>query len=251
MPGAVATLPTGAIAVARGCGTRKVGGIYWTLGVGPGQPWHRFLIDPPVPVPTGLRCPNQGVALFEDPRHPGRWHLIDRVGAAYYPNVADFVEEFRRFGVSRRLPRSLDFSKLSPQSCLYVAHARAYNEQWRTCGGRCPTGKGDAEGYHDCICCCGFWWNDLRTEGVVPITGGHWREVRRHLPGFTYAGKVNSYAINGGSRAEFEAEYRLALFARFPIGELQVVRDGQTEHHHPSLFSAVRANGVTVRVTDH
>ncbi len=112
-----------AIPVARGCAPRKSGGVYFECGFSPsGQPVEHFLCDPPVLVDDWHLSP-VGVQLIE---RNGVTHIVDWVGSMHYPNVADFIEEVRRFGLSRRLSSKLDFSRITPQTRILLVHQRAY-----------------------------------------------------------------------------------------------------------------------------
>lgn len=105
----------------RGCGTRDAGGLYACTGTSDdGRPMEEFIWDPPVPWNGGyLRSPR----LHQ--RHDGRWDLLVWIGDESYPFVPDFVEEARRFGVSRRIPTSLDMSSIVPfQSRMIFIHQR-------------------------------------------------------------------------------------------------------------------------------
>lgn len=54
------------------------------------------------------------------------WHVFDIIGQESYPNVADWIEEARRLGVSRRLELNAEeYGKLTPRSRLFLLHARA------------------------------------------------------------------------------------------------------------------------------
>jgi hypothetical protein len=53
-------------------------------------------------------------------------HIFDEVGTENYPNVADFIEESRRRGVSRRLElEASEYARLTPRSRLIMLHKRA------------------------------------------------------------------------------------------------------------------------------
>lgn len=105
--------------VVRGCGTRISGGLYLECGVGPGgRPLEHFLCDPPVPITVDTKV---GVELVE---RDGLVHVLDWVGEAHYPYASDFLEEGGRYGFSRRVSRTLPFSRLSAASRLLVVHAR-------------------------------------------------------------------------------------------------------------------------------
>ena len=118
--------------IVRGCGRRKAGGLYAVLPSSPhGSPLEDFLQCPPKRL--SFDAPVQG----QLPIIKGTTlHLLDWVGGAYYPNVADFLEEVRRFGLSRRLSPSLlqrdhklgaaPVELITGASRLLMCHARAH-----------------------------------------------------------------------------------------------------------------------------
>jgi hypothetical protein len=55
----------------------------------------------------------------------GVWHVFNIFSKTDY-QVADYIEETRCKGASRRLSRMLDFSKLSQASRLVLIHEQAY-----------------------------------------------------------------------------------------------------------------------------
>jgi len=125
--------------VVRGCGRRIPGGIYFETGLSPfGVPITEFLWDPPVPLEDPRDVAAIGTQLQE---RDGVFHILDWVGEIHYPNVTDFIEEVKRFGLSRRLAETHDFSKLSSQSRILLIHPRAFirnfkaYQQWH-----CPKG---------------------------------------------------------------------------------------------------------------
>lgn len=125
----------------RGCGSPTAGDAYWSVPVGKeGVPIDMCLLDPPMPLsdipdilsPEGegeLRLSAVGVQLFKDPITE-IWHVLDVVGREHYPEVWGFWAEARELGVSRKLPRNLDFGLLTPSSRLWLAHARAFIHNW-------------------------------------------------------------------------------------------------------------------------
>ncbi|MEO9030060.1 MAG: hypothetical protein ABI413_14725 [Ktedonobacteraceae bacterium] len=130
-----------AIPVPRGCGERQAGGVYAECGVGPyGQPLERFLLDPPVPMPPELDVVNKpqiwprvlpsGEQACDAERQPLS-DLLIHIGAEHYPYVPDYLEETRRYGVSRRLNPNLDLSLLTTQSRMLLAHPKAIPLNWR------------------------------------------------------------------------------------------------------------------------
>ena len=231
----------GAIAVQRGCGTRSEGGAYFEMGVGiGGLPIEAFLIDSPHVVPSALKISPRGVQMIEQ-QQPGPdgeiqsvWHLVDWVGAEHYPNVADFVEEARRFGVSRRLPRNLDFSKITPESRLLLVHARAYvvntseYSQWR-----CPKQFSDhaPEKLLPGQCCAGVWWRDITDHSGFDVE-------RRDMPSFSYFGHRAPEGL--------EPEYSPAIFMSVPCSRIAVVSgEGSGE-----TMETVKHAGVIVEEVD-
>lgn len=136
----------------RECGYRKEGGTYATVPSSPyGKPVDSFLLCKPMPiVREEYNLANVGVKLVDveqvcsscnglSPKtgfvcrlcggtHKETvTHVFDIVGQEYYPNIADFMEEARRLGISRRLELEAEseYAKLSPRSRLFLLHHRA------------------------------------------------------------------------------------------------------------------------------
>ena len=240
----------GATPIARGCGRRKAGGVYAELQVGPGGiPLEEFLLDPPIPVDGLSSVTPVGVSTLE---RGGATHVLDWIGSEHYPNVADFIEEVRVAGLSRRLPGSFDFSKLSDESRILTIHARAYVENtseirqktWAT-RYHCPK-RLDAHVDVSSETCLGVAWEDVEHGESIAIDAGptaliagrmvtvpnDWRArlVRRKMPGFTYCAYQRPEGVS--------ARYRPAIFGSFPIGRLAVVRDPLDRSHELPLVSA-------------
>lgn len=117
-----------ALAIPRGCSTRKAGGVYLESGLTPfGCPIEELLFDPAIAEKDGGSPawfkPHRSPILFEK---DGGWHVLIWVGAEFYPNVWDFIEEVRVAGASRRVPENMDFSKLSDRSRMFFVHATAW-----------------------------------------------------------------------------------------------------------------------------
>src|SRR5690348_5495396 len=125
-----------AAAVLRGCGERTPGGVYIECGLSPvGRPFEDFLLDPPLALPPGLGAESLAnkPQFWTDPA-TGTVHLVIWIGAEHYPYLADFVEEARRFGISRKLSPQLlerpEFGRLTLSSRLVLAHPSALNIWW-------------------------------------------------------------------------------------------------------------------------
>ena len=216
---------------ARGCGASRVqGGVYFECGMSPhGRPVEDFLLDPPVP--STMTIAAQGVALIE---RGGVTYIVDIVGSCYYPNVADFVEEVRHLGVSRRLPQTLAFERLTAESRLLVVHARAWvdnADEYRPYP--CPRhltehGTGMTRTH-----CSGVWWRDV-DGGKNLLADGY---VNRRMPSFTYWARPTPPCVI--------PVYRQAFFASFPCSRIVVVRG-----NHEAALAQARKASVPVEEVD-
>lgn len=214
--------------IKRGCGKRQQGGVYAECGRSPfGRPVEYFLLCPPVLVDAG----EMGLSPLGVQLHPvtvdGKeiWHVWDWVGSKFYPNVADFVEEVRLYGMSRRLSKGLDFKKLTPESRIFLLHANAHIEnaqafQRARIGGKalgldwdtCPKGihkPGETR------MCAGLWWEDV--NGMKVTVG---RVGKREMPAFQYQ----------AAAPIAHADHAVAVFASFPISRLAVVASEDGSH---------------------
>jgi hypothetical protein len=215
--------------VKRGCGERQQGGIYAECGMGPnGKPIEHFLLDPPIPLDQatldrlGITAIGTQLIKSED----GTYHLYDWVGSNYYPNVADFVEEVRLFGLSRRLSPQLDYSKLTERSQIRLIHARAWLDNfadyaWNLCsiGKRCLKENPEHMQSDPPIMCSSVWWQDLELNNQTTQLPNNPRLVTRTMPSFDYVAARRPDGV--------EPKYVPALFAAFPIHRLAVVKGGK------------------------
>lgn len=110
----------------RGCGKRVNGGLYVCCSLNPfGKPIEHFLIDPPFLYHHGsFRSP---ILVEKD----GINHILLWVGAEYYPYVSDFIEETRRFGISKRIPKTFPIEKLTKKSMMLLVHPKAIIENYK------------------------------------------------------------------------------------------------------------------------
>jgi len=263
----------GAKPVTRGCGTRVAGGVYMEVGMsGEGMPIEHFLLDCPLPVNAGTRLAlgltARGVRLVDE---EGLTHVLDWVGSESYPNVLDFVEEARRFGISRRA-EGIDYSRLGPGTKLFLLHARAtianaadyhravrlIDERLVECPKRPPVQGTDGEhgSWQSLAPCAGLWWEDL-AEGAQPHQGDdrhpyvRWNDVlalpesdrlvQRDMPSFGYA----AFRRPEGVRPAYE----VGIFAAFALDRLVVVRDPAANSHEEKL-AKIRRSGLEVEVVD-
>lgn len=252
----------------RGCGKRLRGACYAVVPMSPyGMPLEHFLFDPPVVVDAKeLGLSPIGVKLLRRPGDLDVYDVYDIVGADSYPNVSDFVEEARRFGVSRRLSSAIDFSLLTEKSKLILLHSKAFilnpDDYHPGCKFDCP--KEIAE--HNAIwsaarpeklpgrttipSCIGLWNHDIEDgeRGIIPSTGSEVspdyadtlketianpRYVRRVMPSFEYFGYSRPEGVT--------PQYSLAIFGAFPIARLAVIDDPLGKTHERTLAKAKAA----------
>lgn len=234
----------------RGCGERTKGGIYLECPVGDvGMPVEHFLVDTPFVIdPDEYGLSPVGVKLVEK---NGITHVFDIVGQEYYPNVADFVEEIRRMGLSRKVSPTLDFKRLTAQSKIILLHARAFDHNFSKfpspppcpklkcgCSACQETAKSHsvAKGKRLSCMCAGLWWNDI--EGGDPKAGGG---VIRQMPAFSFQGAERPKNI--------KPKYELAMFMRLPINNIAVIKDPDHGRHEQAEAKAAEA-GVPVMLKD-
>jgi hypothetical protein len=193
----------------RGCGYRQPGGAYFAVPLGPGgRPVEEFLIDPPIVIDPA-RLGLAAVGVTLIERD-GITHVLDIVGREHYPTVASFIDEARRMGVSRRAPRTIEFERITVASRLLLAHAHAdiANAVEFPCDRRCPCDVAEHLTARFADMCARLWWEE-------PL------EAARH---------------------------RLALFASFPIPQIEVVRDEAGGSHVSTTELASRAGLAVVEV---
>ena len=212
--------------VARGCGRRVEAGVYLECGVGPhGRPLEWFLADPPVPMEMSKKLGVEVVRTWD-----GRVHLLDWVGESHYPFASDVLEEGRRFGFSRRVPRSLDLSSLTATSRLLLVHAKGlvanqkelrafmdphYDTPYRAgrlkpahehhCGHLERTGSTQhyESGEHACT---RYLW------AVRPAT-----EVHAHLPGSLSTRPVGDRGLAPGESAVYACRHASIRYRVYPL----------------------------------
>lgn len=260
----------------RGCGVRQPGGVYLETMMGCQdasdprcKPLEYFLLDSPVPVEEGLGLGALGVTILERPDGSGIYDVYDHVGSSGYPNVADFIEETRRMGLSRRISRNEDFSKLTPGSRIYLAHARAILQQDALDAAYDALILEQAEypGAHEFSCpchnhehshlpgqeyvsaddepevcqmCAGLWWEDLEggEESYDPDLPP--RTVTRSIGSTTYRGRR-------GPGSAVARKYVEGFFMSLPIHQLAVINDPEGGEDEGSYDKATNSSLKVVR----
>lgn len=192
-----------------------------------GQPVEYFLFDPPMALPEGIRAEDliNKATLWQHPDSEV-WHVLLWIGKEYYPYLPDYVEEVRRFGVSRKVSSMLDFSKLTPNaSMMIMAHPHARLESWmdRQRPDRCRKliaghARADKEVAGPCLFKC---WDLVPAEAGTPATD--LEALGEEFAGAyqrTVAATTYTYKPTGESSQGLVA----GLFGAFPIHGISLVR---------------------------
>jgi hypothetical protein len=238
--------------VTRGCGTRVAGGAYIVCPLAKeGVPIERTLIDPPIEITEEMGLSPIGMKYMPPTETRPYGLLLDWVGSKHYPNVADFVEEVRRFGMSRRISASFDFSQIAPGTKHVLVHSRAVIENsadyWAAEGSHhdCPKGASqdsasqavatehNADDYQ--AMCAQLWYQDL--EGGTATLGN--RYVEREMPGgFSYCGNKRPDGVT--------PKYIAGMFMALPVVRIEVVAAG--DGSHDKVTKRAEKAGVRVKV---
>jgi hypothetical protein len=161
------------------------------------------------------------------------------------------VEEVRRKGASRRLPRILDFAKLSPESSLVLIHAKAVIENY--------------EGYPQppaLMCphlkhlnqleevCAGLWWHDI-PEGDLDL--GEMGFYQRSIPGgVTYRAHPRPQGLVPSEAEGITPSYQHGIFMRLPVTNLTVIagRNAQEEKQAEAAFQAASQSSLPTLIEE-
>jgi hypothetical protein len=207
--------------VTRGCGRSRVAGATYAVT---DKEWFRqyplsyFLFDPPILVknPTAWGLSAQGISYVQK---DGVWHAQDWIGAQFYPNAADILEEAVNLNGSGLFPLTNQLGQLTEKSKRLLFHPRGWikdpapfheNLLFKDLPD-CPK-KDDNHKINQHFMCAMLHWQDV--TGGVDIDPTQ-RYVNRTIGQTTYqAAKVPL-----GVQPDFE----LALIGWLPIDEFQVV----------------------------
>lgn len=207
--------------VERGCGYREQGAVYLECGLDEdGEPIESFLIDPPTEFEVDAHIGQELIDVN------GTTHVFDWIGSSHYEYTADFIEEIRHYGLSRRISRNLEVSRLTPASRILCLHARAYipgyeeNEQMgehemnhpkRRCGKYHQDGDETHLEYPTGACSRKWWWDaEPTTEGTQT----------RSVASFSY-GPVHGWDV---------PEPEGAIFLSLPITNFAVIMAEDGSH---------------------
>ena len=155
--------------VTRGCGDHRIeGGLYISIPTSSlGFPLEHFLIDSAIQWDGGtLRSPK----IVTDPA--GTNHIILGIGREHYPSFTDFFYETRAHGLSKRVPRGFDPSRLEfGKSKFLLTHPHAIPRRPFKADYVCPkTAAGEPlHKPRDPRCVGGLW----PLAGIEPSTKKH------------------------------------------------------------------------------
>jgi hypothetical protein len=226
----------------RACGKRVAAGIYAETRLSPfGEQVESFILCPPKPIDIkawGLASRGARFIEFE-----GVWHIFDIVSKADY-RVADYVEETRCKGASRRLSSMLDFAKLSEASRLVLIHEQAiienYNEYPQPPFVCCPL---DIHLAPLDEMCAGLWWHDIPASELQ----GEAQDIQhyRAIPGgLSYCAYPRPTGV--------EPVYQHGIFMSLPVTNLTVItgRNRQERIRAEEAFQAASLGGLPVYMED-
>jgi len=208
--------------IERGCGYREQGGAYLECGLDEdGAPLEEFLIDPPRAFDIDTKIGQELIDVN------GTVHIFDWIGSGHYPYVSDFVEEVRRYGVSRRISRNFDLDRLSRESRMMLVHKRARFEgidenpsetypegpapPQKRCAKWAQTGDKAHIDYPTAACTRKWWWDAEANAG----------DFSREFASFAYS------PVYGAEMPEPKA----AIFASFPISNVAVIQANDGSHN--------------------
>jgi hypothetical protein len=233
----------------RGCGERAAGGIYLeTAFSDKGHPLECFYADPAMLVATDdLGVTPRGVTLLADAA--GVTHVWDWVGSESYPNVADFLEEAKRLGISRRISRAAELDRLTRSSRIVILHARAIIEEpWgdylrreeddvlvdapcpqRVAAHHCGRQIGAEHSLGSTQLCDRYWYHD--------VTGGDETEDPHQVSRTIGSTQYVAYPRPAG----ITPRYSVGIVGIFPIARLAVIADPVEGSHEESYAAAKRA----------
>lgn len=257
--------------IERGCGMRVAGGLYGECRTSrEGMPIEYFIVDPPRVLDHDMmQVSAMGVTSIMS--SDGKTSLLDWVGADSYPNVADFIEEAGRFGLSRRIPKSFDTSKLGQGSQIILIHSRAIVDNWQDVAQRrspiTVSWKDGRGGEPDYRCPKQYVLEYLAAQGI-DVADRKERVIAAHhhgLPGFTTPDSlpvqcaslwwedIKAHAATSGSIVRSmpsfvyegyasipNATHRPGVFLKMPLTNLVVIKD--KEGAAEELVRKVQAN---------
>lgn len=263
----------------RGCGdARTEGGVYIESGLSPfGLPLEHFILDPPERWP-GEKLPSLGVKIQ---KIDGFFHIVDVVGESHYPSPADYLEEGRRMGFSRKVNPGLDFSLLTAgASRIVTLHPKAIVKDWeRHASWGQSSYQLDAMGFSDLYevnpqkCFCPIYKREKDEKHINDAhhfcTGYHWmlwdpdqpvQESESYQAGQRTA-PASDFLVNRtiGSttykvfRSKIwldNPEYEVGIIASLPITNIAVIKAKDGSHTETAAKVSEKTKQIPVTIED-
>jgi hypothetical protein len=160
--------------------------------------------------------------------------MWDWIGEGQYPNPMDWFMEITKLGFHQLVQRTLEFDKLTPESCYIGVHARAgivpvgilYDHMPDELP-PCPKqNKDHGKGSTTSQTCFSLLDDDLVDLSVKPG-----EKVVRQAPSFTYTGWTTTLD-------QKPENYQPAAFVKLPLGRLVqflVYKDKELDTHKTAL----------------
>ena len=215
------------------CGEgRTIGSIYVECGSIWGRiPLENFLVDPVIPIdPIQFTFSNLGVTPWIDDQ--GVTHLIDIVGESHYPSIADFIEEGKKMGFSRKVQKNLPWSSLTPQSQIIFLHKKAHiinHTDYTAIPLNCP--KNIHQAGDDCI---GYHWNSHFTPAP---------NLLRSL------GVNGEYRVTPSPVNQPTPKLQMGMFLKLPITNLTVINTPDSNEATDTL-QTIRNSSIPSSISD-
>jgi hypothetical protein len=229
----------------RGCGERKENALYLSCGTSPyGIPIKERIIDPAISWEHGWQ---RGYTLFEID-DTGVKHVLIFVGKEYYPSPWSFVEEAKRFGISRRIDNKFPVDQLTPgQSKMFFAHAYTiplFEYYLPEHPKDCKCQDADLGWHYDVDKHCTFGLKNLAVnvhsqKDISLLDADNFIEIR--MPGFSF---FTSPIMDAPPLDE--QEYKLGIFLYVPITHLEV-----KNYIDPEVQSRIRETDYKLEILDY
>lgn len=231
----------------RNCGTRKNNGLYVCVNSSPfGLPVEHFLLDPVVSSELkSFRTP----IIVERKDGGGIADIIVYIGKEAYPFIPDFIEEADVLGISRRIPRTFPFERLTPhKSRMFLLHERAIPLFKYKIQAECPRKLKHAKKITD-SCVFDTWalsaLEDFGMKHKVRLVDSWTAEIMMvakrytvHLP--------TSPQVNLEQKKKYK--YHPGIFAAFFLGHLEYVN--KEKKMPDELKKRVRGTDFDIKVCD-
>lgn len=200
-----------------------------------------------------MLIPNRGVLILERQDNSGTFDVFDRIGVEHYPNVADFFEEFKHMGLSRRIKRDSRFERLTAQSRIYLIHPRAIitnaydyyralaNEYIDYSGAHPWYCRCNIQGHERFVqqvgdnyitpdgwpCCVSLWYDDIQGGALLNDPDQPPRLTEREIGDTTYYGYKRPAGVT--------PQYAEGIFLGLPIHRFDVIADPVNGEHEKAL----------------